>query len=114
MERKKQSAEGTSSTSHNAGLPLVIRDVAATTAGGTWIYTDGSYTPQRGDHNEVCGWGFCVVPAPGGIVIDRCGPVDMSGPLAEPHETQSLSNNVGELCAILMRWAGLPASYSHL
>ena len=61
MNRKKQRAGGTFSTSHNTGLPLVIRDVAATTAGGTWIYADGSYTPQRGDNDELCGWAFCVV-----------------------------------------------------
>ena len=68
------------------------------------MYTDGSYTPGRGDEDEkLCGWGFTVIPVEGGSSLEMCGPVDLpqSAPFAAVQVAQRLSNNVGELCAIL-------------
>ncbi len=68
----------------------------------TWIYTDGSFAPpSEGYQDYSCGWGFCVLGANPGPVIDVCGPVDIDGPPSEIQVTEHLSNNVGELCAIL-------------
>ena len=88
-------------------LPDVIPERPPTIDGRTWLYTDGSYTPEKNGDPIKCGWGFCALTSCVGPVIDMCGPVDIHGPLAELHSATDLSNNVGELCAILhaLCWA---------
>ena len=89
-----------------ACLPPPLKHVPAKHCRTTYICTDGSFT-QKKDQDNQCGWGFCVVPWLEGLVIDMCGPVDFDGPLADIQCAQTLSNSVGELCAVLhaLCWA---------
>lgn len=72
------------------------------------MYTDGSYSQGAGDEIEKCGWGFTVHHHGGGAVEDACRPVPVGvedGNLADLSRqlcADKLSNNVGELSAILM------------
>ena len=91
-------------SSHGASLELPgpMTSQPASDDGSLVIFTDGSFSLAVSDDGlDKCGWGFCVAPVQTGLVIDMCGPVDISGPLSALHVTDSLSNNVAELCAIL-------------
>lgn len=60
-------------------------------------FTDGSYTPPSNDTQALCGWGIAVAKPGSDCILDFCVPISLVD-----FETSKLSNNVGELVAIIL------------
>ena len=88
----------------DATCPAPLLHAPAPFDGKDYIYSDGSFEGATDEEPAECGWGFCFLPCTGGEIIDHDGPVDLLDdglPLSGLHKTHTISNNVGELCAVL-------------